>query len=64
MEETLNVINHMKEDRVIRDYAIGGAVAVMFYTEPVVTVDLDIIFIPVDEEKRTEAVAHFAALLR
>lgn len=53
MDETLNVINQMKEDRVIRDYAIGGAVAVMFYTEPIVTADLDVIFIPVDEEEST-----------
>jgi hypothetical protein len=51
MDESLRVINNMKEDGVIRDYAIGGAVAVMFYTEPIVTVDLDIIFIPIDEEK-------------
>lgn len=50
MDETLKVINQMKEERVIREYAIGGAVAVMFYTEPIVTVDLDIIFIPVDKE--------------
>jgi len=53
MDKTLKVINQMKEDRVIRDYAIGGAIAVMFYTEPIVTVDLDIIFIPIDEEKST-----------
>jgi len=53
MDKTLKVINQLKEERVIRDYAIGGAVAVMFYTEPIVTVDLDIIFIPIDDEKNT-----------
>lgn len=51
MDRTLKVINEMKENGVIRDYAIGGAIAVMFYTEPFVTIDLDIIFIPVEEEK-------------
>ena len=53
MDKTLKVINQMKRHKVIKDYAVGGAVAVMFYTEPVVTVDLDIIFIPVDEEQGT-----------
>jgi len=51
MDKTLKVINQMKEDRVIRDYAIGGAIAVMFYTEPFLTRDLDIFFIPADEER-------------
>ena len=51
MDKTLKVINEMKKDGVIKDYAIGGAIAVMFYTEPFLTVDLDIMFIPVDEEK-------------
>ncbi len=41
----------MKKDGVIKDYAICGAVAVFFYTEPIYTEDLDIIFVPVDGEK-------------
>ncbi len=51
MEKTLKVINQMKEDGVIEDYAIGGALAVMFYTEPFLTRDLDVFFIPVDIER-------------
>jgi hypothetical protein len=51
MDKTLKVINEMKKDGVIKDYAIWGAVAVFFYTEPVYTEGLDIIFVPVDEEK-------------
>ncbi len=41
----------MKRDGAIKEYAIGGAIAVMFYTEPFFTVGLDIMFIPDDEEK-------------
>jgi hypothetical protein len=32
----------MKEDGVIEDYAVGGAVAAIFYVEPFTTYDLDI----------------------
>jgi hypothetical protein len=51
MDRTLKVINKMQKDGVIKNYAIGGAVAVFFYTEPVYTEDLDIIFEPIYEEK-------------
>jgi len=39
---TLQVINSLEEEGVIRRYAIGGAMGLLFYTEPVVTFDLDI----------------------
>jgi hypothetical protein len=42
MEETLKIINRMVKDGVIEDYAIGGAVAAIFYLEPFDTADLDI----------------------
>jgi hypothetical protein len=44
MEQTLQVINRMKEDGVIENYAIGGAMAAMFYIDPFTTEDLDIFF--------------------
>jgi hypothetical protein len=44
MEQTLQVINRMKEDGVIENYAIGGAMAAMFYIDPFNTEDLDIFF--------------------
>jgi hypothetical protein len=44
MEQTLRVINQLKEDGVIENYAIGGALAAMFYIEPFFTEDLDIFF--------------------
>jgi hypothetical protein len=42
MEETLKVINQMVKDGVIEEYAIGGAVAAIYYLEPFATADLDI----------------------
>jgi hypothetical protein len=34
MEKTLRVLNRMVKDGVIEQYAIGGAVAAIFYVEP------------------------------
>ena len=42
MRETLKIINQMVKDGVIEDYAIGGAVAAIYYLEPLDTADLDI----------------------
>jgi hypothetical protein len=36
------VLNDMKADGVVEDYAIGGAMAVLFYAEPTRTYDLDV----------------------
>lgn len=46
MEKALIVINDLKENGLIKDYAIGGGIAVIFYIEPILTYDLDIFFIP------------------
>ncbi|MCA1642919.1 MAG: hypothetical protein LC785_13440 [Acidobacteria bacterium] len=42
MEETLKIINQMVDEGVIEGYAIGGAVAAIYYLEPFDTADLDI----------------------
>lgn len=42
MRETLKIINQLVEDEVIEEYAIGGAVAAIYYLEPFDTADLDI----------------------
>jgi len=42
VKETLEVINNMQAEGVIRKYAIGGAVGATFYLEPSATVDLDV----------------------
>lgn len=42
MKETLSVLNLMVKDGVIKSYAIGGAVAAIYYLEPFDTADLNI----------------------
>jgi len=42
MKDTIEVINRMKADGVISEYAIGGAVGATFYLEPAATLDIDI----------------------
>jgi hypothetical protein len=36
------ILNDMKSDGIIADYAIGGAMAMLFYAEPTRTYDLDV----------------------
>jgi len=42
-ERTLRVIHAMCDERVIEDYAIAGAMAVLFWAEPIPTYDLDVL---------------------
>jgi hypothetical protein len=42
MRAALAVLNRLVADGVLAQYAIGGAMAEMFYAEPVVTYDLDV----------------------
>jgi hypothetical protein len=45
--KALEVLNSMKREGVIEDYAVAGAVAILFWTEPVPTYDLDVlVFLP------------------
>ena len=61
LEKVLAVINKMVEDRIIEDYAIGGAIAALFYIEPFETLDLDIVvFLP--REEMSKAVVTLAPL--
>lgn len=41
-EGTLGVLNELEREGAFSRYAIGGAMAATFYTEPVLTFDLDI----------------------
>ena len=41
MQKTLEAINAMQGSGVIASYALAGAVAAMYYTEPTLTEDLD-----------------------
>jgi hypothetical protein len=50
MQKALEVVNTLKERGIIKEYAIGGGIAVIFYVEPLLTYDLDIFFLPSTEE--------------
>ena len=49
MKEALRNINLLVEKNIITKYAIGGAFASIFYTEPIATYDLDIMIILTEE---------------
>jgi hypothetical protein len=41
--DALRVLNAMKAEGVVQEYAIAGAMAIVFWTEPVPTFDLDVL---------------------
>ena len=41
MKEVFQVIDAMKREGVIEDYAVAGAVGAIFYTEPFLTMEVD-----------------------
>jgi len=45
MKNTIKVINELKQKGLIKDYAIGGAIAALRWVEPFFTRDLDIFII-------------------
>jgi len=51
MKKTIEVINTLKEEGLIKDYAIGGAIGVLRWVEPFFTQDLDIFIILIKEIK-------------
>ena len=42
MEKTLRILNELEKSKLISKYAIGGAIAVLFHAEPVLTYDMDV----------------------
>lgn len=52
MKKALEVMNELKEKKLIKDYAIGGAIAALKWVEPFLTRDLDIFVIPSEEIKK------------
>jgi len=42
MEKTLKVLNQLEKSGLLSRFAIGGAIAVLFHAEPVLTYDMDI----------------------
>jgi len=48
--DALRVLNDMKGSGVVEDYAVAGAMAMVFWAEPIPTYDLDVlVFLPGDE---------------
>jgi len=52
MKKTLEIINELKQNGLIKDYAIGGGIATIFYVEPFFTFDLDVFIIAAKKEKK------------
>ena len=47
MKRTIEVLNELEKEGIFSRYAIGGAMAATFYTEPFLTFDLDVfVFLP------------------
>jgi hypothetical protein len=49
LADVLRATNELVSAGLIKDYALGGALAAIYYTEPVTTYDADIIFIASDK---------------
>src|SRR5919204_3014133 len=49
LADVLRAANELVSAGLIKDYALGGALAAIYYTEPFTTYDADIIFIPTDQ---------------
>ena len=47
--KTLKLVKELKEAKVFKDFSIGGGIAVLYYIEPLLTYDLDIFFIPLED---------------
>lgn len=50
MEKALKVISRMHKEGILEVYAIGGAIATIYYTEPFATSDVDIFFVPPEKQ--------------
>ncbi len=48
--DALRVLNEMKQAQVVEDYAVAGAMALVFWTEPVPTFDLDVLIFLAESE--------------
>jgi len=64
VEKVLRVLNRMEKDGVIRKYCIGGGIATVFYIEPLLTYDIDIFFIPSQENQKIMSLSPIYEYLR
>jgi hypothetical protein len=50
VEEALQVLNELEAQGLMARYAIGGGMAAVYYVEPILTLDLDVFYIPPDAD--------------
>jgi hypothetical protein len=50
-KRVFKLVEEMHRKGILKDYAIGGAVATIYYTEPFATRDIDVFFVPPAEGK-------------
>ncbi len=62
LKKVFEVMNELLSERLIKDYALGGAMAAMRYTEPFTTNDADIFFAPVVDDLTAGIPAIYAYL--
>ena len=62
LADILRAANGLVEERLIEDYALGGALAAIYYVEPFATYDADIFFIPTDKGLTAGVPALYARL--
>ena len=62
--DAIRILNNLKRRRIIRDYALIGAVAATAYMEPIFTEDLDIIVLVDTDEEYLKTFRHVAELAK
>jgi hypothetical protein len=62
LAEVLRAANGLAAANLIEDWALGGALAAIYYIEPFATYDADIFFIPVDKDLTAGIPAIYAHL--
>jgi hypothetical protein len=52
LEKTLQILNELETRGLVKKYAIGGGIAVLYYAEPILTFDLDVFCLLPEQEGR------------
>jgi hypothetical protein len=64
LADAFRELSALRESRVIEDYAVGGAMAMLFWAEPVLTFDLDVFVILPAADSRVTSLAPLYEWLR
>jgi len=64
VERVFKLINKMYQKGILKSYAVGGAMATIYYTEPFATKDIDIFFVPPEKDKIILLTPFYDFLLR